>query len=76
MPDWRALVRSRLAPLALPPTTELDVIEELAQHLDDCYAYALAAGLTPEDATARATAELNSAELLADLADALREGQP
>jgi hypothetical protein len=76
MADWRALVRARLAPLALPPTTELDVIDELAQHLDDCYTHALGAGVTPEEAAARVTAELDSAEFLADLADALREGQP
>jgi hypothetical protein len=60
----------------LPPTTELAVIDELAQHLDDCYAQALGVGLTPDDAAARATAELDSAEFLADLAAALRESQP
>lgn len=73
MRDWRALVRSRVSPLNLPPTTELDVIDELAQHLEDCYEQGLQAGLTPEDAAAGAAAELGDAESLADLGDALGE---
>ncbi|HEV8356419.1 MAG TPA: ABC transporter permease [Gemmatimonadales bacterium] len=37
MPEWRAELRRRLAPLRLPPTREAEIVEELAQHLDDRY---------------------------------------
>ena len=37
MPDWRHAIERRLAPLRLAPTREAEVVEELAQHLDDRY---------------------------------------
>ena len=35
MPDWKQVVQKRIAPLRLEPTAESDLVEELAQHLDD-----------------------------------------
>ena len=35
MPDWRAIIRQRLAALELDPTSEADIVEELSAHLDD-----------------------------------------
>jgi hypothetical protein len=34
MPNWNHLVRERLAPLRLPPERELEIIEEIALHLE------------------------------------------
>ena len=41
MPDWGPEIRLRLASLKLEPTREAAIVEELAQHLDDCYAESL-----------------------------------
>jgi hypothetical protein len=35
MPDWKSLIRSRIASLRLTPEAEADLTEELEQHLDD-----------------------------------------
>ena len=37
MPDWKKLVRERLAMLNLPPSTEKEVIAELAAHLEEIH---------------------------------------
>jgi hypothetical protein len=44
MPDWKPEIRERLAGLRLAPTREAAIVEELAQHLDDCYAESLRGG--------------------------------
>jgi putative ABC transport system permease protein len=67
MPDWKALIRERIAPLALAPGRELEIVEELAQHLQDRYRELVAGGAT-EDAAKRAmVAELDEADLVRDL---------
>ncbi|MEP6692337.1 MAG: hypothetical protein ABJD07_14345, partial [Gemmatimonadaceae bacterium] len=38
MPDWRAEIRARLAPLHLGAARETEIVDELAQHFDDRYA--------------------------------------
>jgi len=35
MPDWAAHLRPRLSSLRLPATRELEIVEELSQHLED-----------------------------------------
>jgi hypothetical protein len=35
MPDWKQHIRPHLARLQLSPTRENEIIDELAQHLDD-----------------------------------------
>ena len=35
MPDWKAEVKARLARLSLSPARELEIIEELSEHLED-----------------------------------------
>src|SRR5687768_14964706 len=35
MPDWKSEIRSQLSNLKLDPARELEIIEELSQHLDD-----------------------------------------
>jgi len=37
MPVWKQEIRKRLAPLKLEPAREAAIVEELSQHLDDCY---------------------------------------
>jgi len=69
MPDWTAEIRRRLAPLSLRPEREAEIVQELTQHLDDCYADAVARGATPDDAQAQALAELAGSDALAAALD-------
>jgi len=64
MPDRKPEIRRRLARLRLEPTREAAILEELAQHLDDCYAESLAGGVTPAEAERRTRAVLSGNELL------------
>ena len=63
MADWKPEIRRRLANLQLLPTREAAIVEELAQHLDDCYAELLAGGATEDAAYRAALAELSESEL-------------
>ncbi len=65
MPDWKAEIRGRLQSLRLTPTREAAIVEELAQHLDDCYAESLAGGATQAEAERRTRAELSGSKTLA-----------
>ncbi|MGE0128688.1 MAG: ADOP family duplicated permease [Blastocatellales bacterium] len=62
--DWKPVIRRRLAGLHLSPTREAAIVEELAQHLDDCYAELLTGGATEAEAYRAALAELSESELL------------
>jgi predicted permease len=64
VPDWKAEIQERLARLALEPTREAAIVEELAQHLEDCYEELLAGGMTPSEAERQTRAELSGNELL------------
>ena len=50
MPDWRHAIARRLEGLRLRPTREAEVVEELAQHLDDRYHEHLSGGASEERA--------------------------
>ncbi|MGH9839150.1 MAG: ADOP family duplicated permease [Blastocatellia bacterium] len=65
MPDWKPEIRRRLAGLKLEPVREAAIVEELSQHLDDCYEELLAGGATEEEASRGALAELSESEILA-----------
>src|SRR5262249_36780111 len=54
MPDWNHIVREHLAVLRLPPEREIEIVEELAKHLEAAYEDALADGLSEAEAEARA----------------------
>ncbi|HEX6283284.1 MAG TPA: hypothetical protein VFZ71_00355, partial [Pyrinomonadaceae bacterium] len=58
MPDWKEEVRKRLRGLRVSPVNEAEIVEELAQHLDDVYQRALAGGASEADATYAALREL------------------
>ena len=64
MRKWDEEISRRLADLKLEPTREAAIIEELAQHLDDCYVESLASGATSAEARRQALAELDCGEFL------------
>jgi macrolide transport system ATP-binding/permease protein len=64
MSEWKQEIGRRLANIQLEPAREAAIIEELAQHLEDCYAELLAGGASSAEAERRTLAELNESELL------------
>jgi putative ABC transport system permease protein len=54
MPNWNHIVREHLAVLRLPPEREIEIVEELALHLEAAYEEALADGLSAAEAETRA----------------------
>jgi hypothetical protein len=69
MADWRVLIRERLAGVPLRPTDELDIVEELAQHLEDRYRDLRAGGAEDEDAVRKSLEELDGYAFLDSLKD-------
>jgi predicted permease len=65
MPGWKQEIIKRLADLKLEPTREAEIVEELAQHLEDRYKELMIGGTTPEESSRAALAELSDNELLA-----------
>lgn len=65
MIDWKQEIRRQLSSLKLEPTREAEIVEELAQHLEDRYAELRSSGATQETAHLSALADLNESELLA-----------
>jgi|SRR5262245_2687971 len=63
MPEWKEEVKNRLAGLNLAPAREAEIVEELAQHLEDRYAELLSGGAAAEEAYRRALAELSDGDL-------------
>jgi putative ABC transport system permease protein len=53
-PNWNHIVRQHLAVLRLPPEREIEIVEEIALHLEAAYEDALADGLPEAKAQARA----------------------
>jgi hypothetical protein len=62
--NWKQEIRRRLANLALEPTREAEIVEELAQHLEDRYQELLSSGASAEEASREALAQLPKNELL------------
>jgi predicted permease len=65
VPDWKQEIRQRLAKLRLEPAHESAIVEELSQHLDDCYEELLTSGVAPAEAERQTRSELSESELLA-----------
>ena len=59
MPDWKNLIRRRIAPLGLQPIGEARLVDEIAQHLEDCYRDLLSGGTSESEARRRTIAELD-----------------
>src|SRR5215218_1854902 len=64
MPDWKDKVRKRLSRLNLEPAHEAEIVEELAQHLEDVYQRSLRSGGTQAEARSAALHELATDDLL------------
>jgi putative ABC transport system permease protein len=65
MPDFKEEIRKRVAALQLSPTREVEIVEELSQHLDDQYEQSLSRGATEEEAYRAALTGLAESDLLA-----------
>ncbi len=64
MPDWKTEIRQWLHGLNLAPLREAEIVDELAEHVQDRYEEFLADGLTEAAAARTALAELSESELL------------
>jgi predicted permease len=75
MREWEGEIRARLAGLRLTPERELELVEELAAHLDDLYRESLAGGASAGRARGAALAALEGEELLARGLSPLRQAR-
>src|SRR5256885_5121762 len=64
MPDFKPEIRKQLAGLKLPGPREVEIVEELSQHLDDQYEQALSRGANEAEAYEAALVELTGSDLL------------
>lgn len=64
MHNWKQVVRDLLANTHLEPTREEDIVDELAQHLEDRYTTLCSAGTDENEAYRIALEELSESELL------------
>src|SRR5690349_298548 len=76
MPDWKKEISRRMAGLKLAPARESEIVEELAQHLDDRYQELLADGTSDIDAERLTLAELSENELFRELQSIERKTPP
>src|SRR4051794_10211978 len=63
MCEWSEYVRKRLEGVSLSPVREAEVVEEIAQHLQDHYDEKLAGGVPEAEAYSGVLAELSEANL-------------
>jgi hypothetical protein len=71
MPDWRRLIRQRLAEVPLAPADEMGIVEELAQHVEDAYRDGCARGLSEAEAEAFALEEVDGPCLVDEMRESL-----
>jgi len=64
MPEWKEEIRKRLSRNNLAPAQEAEIVEELAQHLDDVFEQARRSGATEAEAKRAALQELAGDDLL------------
>nr|HEV7953750.1 permease prefix domain 1-containing protein [Candidatus Acidoferrales bacterium] len=74
MRDWKQFVREHLPPLGLSGAREQEIVEEIAQQIEDAHAEAISRGLTYEQAEAHAITQIPDWNLLAR--DIQRAEQP
>jgi predicted permease len=65
MPDWKEEIARRLRSLKLAPAREAEIVEEVAQHLEDRYQELVAGGAAEEEARRKVLQELSDEDLLA-----------
>jgi len=77
MHEWSQEILKRLAGLKLSPAREAEIVEEVAQHLEDHYKELIGDGATEEEARRVALEELDDEDLLArGLRQVEREADP
>jgi predicted permease len=59
MPDWKHIVRDRINPLHLEGTAESNLVEEVAQHLEDRYNELCSGGASESEAYQKTISELD-----------------
>src|SRR6059058_2457218 len=64
MPDFKIEIRARLAELGLSPVREPEIVEELSQHLEEEYEWALSCGASEDEARKQVLEQLNAPDLL------------
>jgi putative ABC transport system permease protein len=72
MPDWKQIIRERLQGSKLDGARESEIVDELAQHLEDRYDALRSAGVSESEARRQALEELSESELLAEEVRKLR----
>jgi predicted permease len=65
MPDWSMEISRRLSSLNLESSREVEIVEELSQHLDDRYHELISGGVTEENARRAVLMELKDGEMFA-----------
>jgi predicted permease len=73
MPEWKQIIRERLQGSKLDGGRESEIVDELAQHLEDRYDALRSAGASESEARRQAIAELNDSALLAEELRKLRQ---
>ena len=63
--DWKNFVREHLPPLGLSGAREQEIVEEIAQQIEDAYAEAISGGASAADAKSRALAQISDWNSLA-----------
>ena len=66
MPDWKHVIRERLRGVKLDGSREVEIVDELAQHLEDRYDALRSGGTPPAEAHRKTLEELKDGELLAE----------
>ena len=64
MPDFKVEIRARLAELQLSPVRQVEIVEELSQHLEQEYERALSCGALDDEARRQVLEQLNASDLL------------
>ena len=76
MPDWKRIVRERLGGLKIEGSSENEIFDELAQHLEDRYQELLASGIPEGEAQRIAVEPLQSNPSLLEALRRARGGSP
>lgn len=74
MPDWTKYIRRHLPLERFRGETESEILDELAAHLEDAYAEAVATGASPQEAEALAVSQIEDWEELANSILRSRDG--
>ena len=68
--DWRGYVRSQLPEITGDSARDIDIVEELAQHLDQLFAEKRASGASSDQAFAEVSRELHDHQLVREIRQA------